>query len=399
LRDGRKLGSVHEYLLVVKVLGVESLDQTLGTTVVDAALADLAPSVADLISRVLSLAQITGPAIVSQRGCWTAPFSLSSDSLLQSGISERVISIAAAANELTHAAAQAIFGTATAPLAALTAACIARNAGGDLAKEMQAVASLRLDTASRATLKEIIDQQMLRTVFQPIVRVHDGRVVGVEALSRGPVGSAFESADQLFGAAARCGLTHELELTCAAQALTYLDRLPEPLWMSVNASAATLPDIYAHMSARRINGSRVMLELTEHLPLGRIGELLPTLNGLRRLGAQIALDDTGCGYADLEAAVSVEANLVKLCITVIGRMEHHKGVRAEVAKAVRQARSHGAQVLAEGVETIAQARILSEIGVHLAQGWLYGKPFPANDLETLVHSVRPARAALFAAAS
>jgi EAL domain-containing protein (putative c-di-GMP-specific phosphodiesterase class I) len=323
---------------------------------------------------------------------------LSSDSLLQSGISERVVSIAAAANELTHAAAQAIFGTATAPLAALTAVCIARNAGGDLEKEMQAVANLRLDAASRTTLQEIIDHQLLRTVFQPIVRVHDGRVVGVEALSRGPVGSAFERADQLFGAAARSGLTHALELTCAAEALAYLDRLPEPLWMSVNASAATLPDIYALMSAASINGSRVMLELTEHLPLGRIDELRPTLNGLRSLGARIALDDTGCGYADLDAAASVEANLVKLCITVIGRLEHHKDVRAEVAEAVRRTRSHGAQVLAEGVETSAQARILSEIGIHLAQGWFYGKPFPASELEMLAHSVRPAEATLVATA-
>jgi EAL domain-containing protein (putative c-di-GMP-specific phosphodiesterase class I) len=384
------LGSVHEYVLVVKVLGVERLDQTLGATVMDAALADLSPRVADLAAKVLSLAQITGPAIESARGCWSAPFSLSSDSLLQSGISERVVSIAAAANELTHEASHAIFGTATAPMAGLTAACIARDAGGDLEKEMQAVANLRLDTASRATLKEIIDQQLVRTVFQPIVRVEDGCVVGVEALSRGPVGSAFETADQLFGAAARSGLTRALELTCAAQALTYLDRLPEPLWMSVNASAATLPDIYAHMFTTGIHGSRVMLELTEHLPLGGIERLRPTLSGLRMLGARIALDDTGCGYADLDAAASVEANLVKLCITVIGRMEHHRDVRAEVAKAVTQTRSHGAQVLAEGVETSAQARFLREIGIHLAQGWLYGKPFPASELEMLVPSVRPA---------
>jgi EAL domain-containing protein (putative c-di-GMP-specific phosphodiesterase class I) len=139
----------------------------------------------------------------------------------------------------------------------LTAACIARDADGDLEAEMRAVANLRLDAASRTTLQEIISHQMLRTVFQPIVSVPDGRLVGVEALSRGPVGSAFERADQLFGAAARSGLTHALELTCATQAMAYLDRLPEPLWMSVNASAATLPDIYAKMLANRFRSSRV----------------------------------------------------------------------------------------------------------------------------------------------
>jgi EAL domain-containing protein (putative c-di-GMP-specific phosphodiesterase class I) len=280
----------------------------------------------------------------------------------------------------------AVFGPASAPLAALTAACIARDADGDLEGEMRAVANLRPDPASRTTLQEIINHQMLRTVFQPIVSVPDGRLVGVEALSRGPVGSAYERADQLFGAAARSGLTHALELACATQAMAYLDRLPEPLWMSVNASAATLPDIYAEMLANRVHGSRVVMELTEHLPLGKIDVLRPTLNAIRGLGARIALDDTGCGYADLDAAASVEANLVKLCITVVGRMEHHEVVRTEVAAAVKQARSRGAQVLAEGVESSAQARILSEIGIDLAQGWLYGRPFPAAELEMLSYS-------------
>jgi EAL domain-containing protein (putative c-di-GMP-specific phosphodiesterase class I) len=120
--------------------------------------------------------------------------------------------------------------------------------------------------------------------------------------------------------------------------------------------------------------------LTEHLPLGKVDALRPTLDAARSKGARIALDDTGCGYADLDVAGVIEADIVKLCITVIGRLEQHPQVRTAVAEAAKLAHQNGALILAEGVETEGQARILKEIGVDLAQGWLYGRPFPASDL-------------------
>ena len=88
----------------------------------------------------------------------------------------------------------------------------------------------------------------------------------MDALSRGPSGP-YDRADQLSGAAARTGLTHTLELTCAAQAIAYVDRLPEPLWMSVNSSAATATGLYSLISANHTTCSRLILEITEHLPL------------------------------------------------------------------------------------------------------------------------------------
>jgi EAL domain-containing protein (putative c-di-GMP-specific phosphodiesterase class I) len=218
-------------------------------------------------------------------------------------------------------------------------------------------------------------------VLQPIVTVAGRRVVGVEALSRGPVNSAYERADHLFGAAGRCGLTEALELACAAQAMAYWKQLPEPLWMSINTSAATIAGMSELMSSHPMACSRMIVELTEHLPLGRVDELRPTLDGLRRQGARIALDDTGCGYADLDVAGAIEADMVKLCITVIGRLEEHASVRDAVAEAVKLAHEQGALILAEGVETEGQERILQDLGVDLAQGWLYGRPFPAGELD------------------
>jgi EAL domain-containing protein (putative c-di-GMP-specific phosphodiesterase class I) len=235
------------------------------------------------------------------------------------------------------------------------------------------------NSSERAAIQAIIDSRLLRTMLQPIVTVPEGRVVGVEALSRGPVGSPYERADLLFGAAARNGLTEALELACAAEAIAYWKQLPESVWMSVNTSAGVMQGVLNLMSADNAC-PRMILELTEHLPLGKIDALRPTLDAARARGTRIALDDTGCGYADLDVAGVIEADIVKLCITVIGRLEQHPQVRAAVAEAVQLAHQTGALILAEGVETEGQASILRDIGVDLAQGWLYGRPFPASDL-------------------
>jgi EAL domain-containing protein (putative c-di-GMP-specific phosphodiesterase class I) len=277
-----------------------------------------------------------------------------------------------------------IFGPASQQMACLTTVCIADSSTLDLESALRAAAKMAVDADAHAAVQAIVDRRLLRTMLQPIVTIPEARIVGVEALSRGPVGSAYERADLLFGAAARSGLTEALELACAEQAIAYWKQLPEPLWMSVNTSAATIAGMSELMSADPRACSRMILELTEHLPLGKIDELRPTLDGLRQKGARIALDDTGCGYADLDVAGAIEADIVKLCITVIGRLEEHPQVRVAVAEAVKLAHTQGALILAEGVETEEQARILSDLGVDLAQGWLYGRPFPAAELEARI---------------
>ena len=143
------------------------------------------------------------------------------------------------------------------------------------------------------------------------------------------------------------------------------------------------------ISANHTACSRLVLEITEHLSLGKIDDLRPVVEGYHSRGVRIAMDETGCGYADLNATASIRADIVKLCITLIRSAEQHRDVRAAIAEVVNQAHSHGTLVLAEGVGTIDQACMLSELGIGLAQSWLYGKPFPETELETRAHTVVP----------
>lgn len=215
--------------------------------------------------------------------------------------------------------------------------------------------------------------QGMRTLLQPIVRLHDQTVVGYEALSRGPQGSVLESPDRLFAAASACGRTLDMELHSAALALQRTQgRLPPGCFLSVNLGPQALA-----CAAQRLplqERQDVLLELTEHLPLDGALELSEAVSSLRAQSVGLALDDTGCGFADLDTARVLQPDIAKLCITVVRHAGQGGPLDVDIARTVAQLHQLGCRVLAEGVETQAQHEALRACGVELAQGWLYGRP-------------------------
>lgn len=118
----------------------------------------------------------------------------------------------------------------------------------------------------------------------------------------------------------------------------------------------------------------VMFELTEHLPLDEAVGLAAAVARLRALGIGLALDDTGCGFADMDTARILRPNIVKLCITVVRNADKGAPFMRPIQETVSALQALSCRVLAEGVETEAQHQPLAAAGVELAQGWLYGKP-------------------------
>jgi EAL domain-containing protein (putative c-di-GMP-specific phosphodiesterase class I) len=118
----------------------------------------------------------------------------------------------------------------------------------------------------------------------------------------------------------------------------------------------------------------VVLELTEHLPLNEAEDLVEVVKRLRTLGIRLALDDTGCGFADLDTVRLLRPDIVKLCITVIRNADKGSQFTAAIRDSAERLRTFGCLVLAEGVERENQHATLPGCGIELAQGWLYGKP-------------------------
>lgn len=221
--------------------------------------------------------------------------------------------------------------------------------------------------------RAILANRTIQTVLQPIVRIRDGAVMSFEALSRGPQRTPFERPDLLFDAAHAAGCAVEMELLCAELALERtLGKMPHGKFLTINLG----PDALAMAADKLTLAGRqeVMFELTEHLPLNEAEGLQDAVGRLRAIGTRLALDDTGCGFADFDTVRLLKPEIVKLCITVIRNTDKGMSFTAAIRASAEKLVGLGSKVLAEGVETAAQHEALQNCGIELAQRWLYGKP-------------------------
>lgn len=234
-----------------------------------------------------------------------------------------------------------------------------------------------LSSADADEVERILADENLRTVLQPIVRLQDRQLLGFEALSRGPLGSTLERPDRLFAAAGAAGLSVSAELICARLALERTrGRLNHGQFLTINLGPAAL--LRAANVLPLAGRTDVVFELTEHLPLDAAAELRSAIDRLHQLQLHTALDDTGCGFADLRTAEILRPGIVKLCITVIRNADRGDPFIHAIKQTTQQLQALGCRVLAEGVETESQHAALVACGIELGQGWLYGRPL---DLE------------------
>ena len=228
----------------------------------------------------------------------------------------------------------------------------------------------RIEPASG--LEEILRRGLLRCVFQPIVDLETGALVGFEALVRGPEGSSLELPDQLFAAARTEGRLTELDRACqrAALASAHANRIEAPLTLFVNAE----PDAVGFGPLPPMGrGVRGVVELTERTLTSRLPELLPAVQRARAEGWGVALDDVGADRRSLALMPVLRPDVIKLDLRLV--QEKPTPEIAAIAGAVgAEAERTGATVLAEGVETSEQAQYARGLGATLGQGFLYGRP-------------------------
>ncbi len=228
---------------------------------------------------------------------------------------------------------------------------------------------------ARARIEAIIADKLLLTAFQPIVDLSTSKVIGAEALSRF-VADPSSTPDIWFAEAAGVGLGPELELLAVETALVAAGALPNHLYVSINASPSTcLDDRLARLlTASQIGLDRIVLELTEHSEVINYEPLNDVLNGLRLGGLRVAIDDAGSGFASGRHILKINPDIIKLDRTLVTAIESHSGERALAASMVAIATELGATVTAEGIETRAELKCVTSLGVAAGQGYLLGRP-------------------------
>jgi EAL domain-containing protein (putative c-di-GMP-specific phosphodiesterase class I) len=216
----------------------------------------------------------------------------------------------------------------------------------------------------------------LRTAFQPIVSLADGRVLGVEALSRFAVADEGRTAEDWFADAARVGLGVDLEIHAAVHALRLATALPEDAYVSVNLSPETLlwPGLPEVLAKAPIPPSRIVVELTEHSAVGDYDALDRALQPLREAGLRLAVDDAGAGYATFRHILRLAPDLIKLDRSLICGIDGDPARRALAGAVVALAREMGGVVAAEGLESSAELAVVLGLGIDAGQGYLLGRP-------------------------
>jgi diguanylate cyclase (GGDEF)-like protein len=253
-------------------------------------------------------------------------------------------------------------------------------------------AAERADRAAR--LRGVEEREELRLDYQPIVELESNRIEGVEALVRwqppdGPVlmpGEWIEIAEET-GDIVPIG-RWVLREACR-QARDWQIRLERPdLRMSVNLSARQFRehDIVATVRAiideTGILPETLILEITESGLMLRTQATIARLEALRALGIHLAIDDFGTGYSSLSYLERFPIDILKIDRTFVSSAG---ATVSPIARAIVElGRTLGLQVVAEGIEHVAQARWLTDIGCRFGQGYLYARPMGAPAIEALL---------------
>lgn len=212
----------------------------------------------------------------------------------------------------------------------------------------------------------------LVTVFQPVVELDSGDCVAYEALTRFPHDVGWTPRDW-FAHASALGLGEKLELAAVAAALAHLPDVPEHIALAVNVSpAVAITDEFFDLVAPF--APRLIVELTEHEPVEDYDVLSERLDDLSSLGARIAIDDVGAGFAGLRDTFRLDPDVVKIDRSLTAALARDELTRSIVAAVVEQAETSGARVAAEGIESQAELEQVREIGIHHGQGFLLGRP-------------------------
>jgi diguanylate cyclase (GGDEF)-like protein len=234
----------------------------------------------------------------------------------------------------------------------------------------------------------------LHTLFQPILDGATREAIGYEALTRGPQGHPeLNSPLALIAAAARDGMSTELERACISSALDSFRQLHLKGRLFLNVLPQTLLDwhdfadwLADQLASSRIDPHDVVIELTEHGLSEDETVLAAAVAPLRALGCDIAIDDLGAGSSGLKTWSAIRPDYVKVDRYFVAGVEKD-AVRSEILRSVvDMGRVTGCRIIAEGVENREQFALALELGVDYLQGYLFGHPQRTPKLDTLMLS-------------
>lgn len=253
--------------------------------------------------------------------------------------------------------------------------------------------------AVQGDLRHALQRDEIIAWYQPMIDLQNGQVSGVEALARWDHPEyGILTPDRFIEIAEMSGLIRPLGAQVFHRALHDVRRWNQQglrLHVSVNVAAAQLNDldlieeIETALVMHSIDPGQITIEITETAAM-QIDSCLESLHRIRTLGMHLALDDFGTGYSSLSFLRELPIDAIKIDRSFVSELDSNdrdlsivKGVLA-----IADALEH--PVVAEGVETAAQAEMLRQLGCEYAQGFLWSRPVPADDVRMIVNQINTA---------
>ncbi len=251
------------------------------------------------------------------------------------------------------------------------------------ARTMSAFHVYHTEIRYKETLQQIILDENIRTVYQPMIYSDSGEIFSYEALSRGPEGTEFFNPLFLFEIAKDSELLFELDNVCRKKAVDNAMQLAPHLKLFINALPTTIHEssfrthyLKEFLERYNLKPHNVVFEITESLAIQNYESFMEDIRSYTNEGYQIALDDTGTGYSSFETILKIKPHYIKIDISMIRNVDTDPLKQTMIRALINIAKSINAQSIAEGIETVSEYGKLRELGVDICQGYLFAKPGP-----------------------
>jgi EAL domain-containing protein (putative c-di-GMP-specific phosphodiesterase class I) len=243
--------------------------------------------------------------------------------------------------------------------------------------------SVRFETRSR--LQEILINEQITSVYQPIRHLADGSLLGCEALCRGPADTVYHSPAVLFEMAEEADLLFELDRLCRRRALMNARGLPASAKLFVNVLPQAMYDpdfrgrrLSEFLDEQGLRPQQIVFEITEKYVIENYTLFSEAQQDLAEIGFSFAVDDVGAGHSGLEKIAKLNPTYLKFDVHLV-RDIHVSYVRREMVAALKAfADKMGSTIIAEGIEREQERQALLALGVEYGQGFWLAQPAPGN---------------------
>lgn len=230
-------------------------------------------------------------------------------------------------------------------------------------------------------LKNIIDEEYITTVYQPIVSLDNGSIFGYEALSRITLRGCTLNIEELFAMATIKKKLWQLERLCRETAIKNAKGKPihSKLFINVDSNIIHDPEMktgftYEKLKEYKLNPEEIVFEITEQNAVKSMDLFKESIEHYRNQSFNIAVDDFGTAYSGLNRVCSLHPGYIKIDMSLIRDIDKDPLKKSAVASTIDFCKENGIKVIAEGIETKEELKTLAVLGADYGQGYFLGRP-------------------------